>query len=133
MAPSGFIPAWPRRLAVLAIVASAVALLCARAVPAAGEGAPRGRVTQQRILAAEAKPTQWLTHYGDWRNRQHSGLDQITPATVGRLSLAWWMDMDTDRGVEATPIVVDGTMYVTGSWSILYRDRREDRAAAVDL
>jgi quinohemoprotein ethanol dehydrogenase len=36
------------------------------------------------------------------------------------LGLAWSYDLGSDRGVEATPIVVDGIMYVTGSWSILH-------------
>lgn len=79
-----------------------------------------GYVTQDRVNAAEKEPSQWLLHYGDWRGRQFSGLEAITPANVGTLGLEWSMDMDTNRGVEATPIVVDGVMYVTGSWSILY-------------
>jgi len=34
--------------------------------------------------------------------------------------LDWVYEMDKPRGAEATPIVVDGVMYVTGSWSVVY-------------
>src|SRR5579883_2038358 len=46
--------------------------------------------------------------------------DLTNASNVNRLGLAWTFDMETKRGLEATPIVVDGTMYVTGSWSIVY-------------
>ena len=40
-----------------------------------------------------------------------------TPTTVGKLGLAWFADLDTRRGQEATPIVVDGVLYVSTAWS----------------
>lgn len=80
---------------------------------------PNG-VDQARIVEAANSSEEWLTHYGDWRNRQYSALEAIDRKNVGGLKLAWSMDMDTNRGVEATPIVADGIMYVTGSWSQVY-------------
>ncbi len=51
---------------------------------------------------------------------QHfSPLTGIDAKNVGDLGLAWFLDTDTDRGLEATPIVVDGVMYATGSWDVV--------------
>ena len=44
----------------------------------------------------------------------------MTDANVGELGLAWSYNLDSDRGVQSTPIVVDGVMYVTASWSIVH-------------
>jgi PQQ-dependent dehydrogenase (methanol/ethanol family) len=43
-----------------------------------------------------------------------------TRGNVGELGLAWYYDLGTTRGVEATPLVVDGVMYTTSAWSIVY-------------
>ena len=37
--------------------------------------------------------------------------------TSTSLGLAWYLDLDTNRGQEATPLVVDGVMYSTSAWS----------------
>jgi hypothetical protein len=44
-------------------------------------------------------------------------LSQINRDNVSELELAWSFNMYTRRGVEATPLMVDGTLYATGSWS----------------
>ena len=49
-----------------------------------------------------------------------SPLKKITDGNVDDLGLAWSYKLDIDRGVEATPIVVDGVMYTTGPFSIVY-------------
>src|SRR5437868_6182082 len=36
------------------------------------------------------------------------------------LGLAWSVDLGTLRGLEATPLVEDGVMYVTSAWSVVY-------------
>ncbi|MFM7783876.1 MAG: PQQ-binding-like beta-propeller repeat protein, partial [Gammaproteobacteria bacterium] len=41
----------------------------------------------------------------------------ITPGNVASLGLAWQADLDSNRGLEGTPIVVDGVMYVSATWS----------------
>ena len=45
---------------------------------------------------------------------------QINDANVGQLGLAWSYATGTTRGLQATPIVVDGRMYATGVWSVVY-------------
>jgi quinohemoprotein ethanol dehydrogenase len=52
--------------------------------------------------------------------QRFSPLDQINGETVGKLGLAWSAQFDTTRGQEATPIVVDGVMYVSTAWSKVY-------------
>ena len=55
---------------------------------------------------------------GDWEQR-YSPLSQINPQTVEELGLEWYADMDTAQAQEATPIVVDGVLYVTTAWSMV--------------
>lgn len=65
-------------------------------------------------------PSEWPKHGLDDREQRFSPLDQINVANVEDLGLAWSFDMYTGRGIEATPIMVNGTLYVSGSWSMVY-------------
>jgi PQQ-dependent dehydrogenase (methanol/ethanol family) len=70
-------------------------------------------------LGAQSAPTEvdWPLYGRDAGEQRYSPLDQITPATVSRLGLAWYYQLDTDRGQEATPIMVDGVIYTSTAWS----------------
>ena len=59
----------------------------------------------------------WPLHGRTYDESRHSPLDAINTETVADLGLAWYHDMDTRRGQEATPIVIDGVIYVTSAWS----------------
>ncbi|MCB1846127.1 MAG: PQQ-dependent dehydrogenase, methanol/ethanol family, partial [Halieaceae bacterium] len=75
------------------------------------------------VIEAQVAPlpdTDWALHGNDYREQRFSPLAQINRDNVQELGLAWSFDMYTQRGVEATPLVVDGVMYVTGSWSMVY-------------
>ena len=85
---------------------------------AVGDGAPR--VNEARLIAAAQHPEDWVTHGGTYEEQRFSPLDQITAGNVGRLGLAWSHEFDTNRGQEATPIVVDGTLYTTTAWSKVF-------------
>lgn len=76
-----------------------------------------GWVDDDRIRNADAEPGNWLAHGRTWSEQRHSPLTQINDGNVGNLELAWYADLDTNRGQEATPIVVDGVMYSTSAWS----------------
>ena len=52
-----------------------------------------------------------------YAEQRFSPLDDINDDNVGQLGLAWAVELDTSRGQEATPLVVDGVMYVTTAWS----------------
>ncbi len=62
----------------------------------------------------------WLAHGRTYDEKRFSPLDQINADTVGDLGLAWYFDTGTDRGLEASPIVVDGVMFTSGSWSVVF-------------
>lgn len=61
-----------------------------------------------------------MTHGRTYEEQRHSPLRQIDEETVARLGLAWSLDLGTRRGLEATPLVHDGVLYVTGAWSVLH-------------
>jgi quinohemoprotein ethanol dehydrogenase len=76
-------------------------------------------VDTDRISTASAAD-EWLTYGGTYDEQRHSKLDLVNKANVAQLGVAWTYDLATNRGVESTPIVVDGTMYVTSAWSVVY-------------
>lgn len=75
-------------------------------------------VTEAMILKAEA--TGWRTHGGNYAEDRHSPLAQVSSENVADLGLAWSYPLDSSRGVEATPIIHDGVMYVTSTWSVVH-------------
>jgi PQQ-dependent dehydrogenase (methanol/ethanol family) len=76
-------------------------------------------VDAARLVAADADAG-WLTHGRTYAEQRYSPLHAIDEASVPGLGLAWSFEMGTSRGVEATPLVVDGTLYATGPWSVVY-------------
>ncbi len=79
--------------------------------------APRlGWIDEARV-AASGDGSEWLLHGATWNEQRFSPLDQIHRRNVGELGLAWSQATGTSRGLEATPIVVDGVMFATTSWS----------------
>lgn len=62
----------------------------------------------------------WVTHGGNYAEDRFSGLKQINTNTIGDLGLAWSYDLESSRGIEATPIVHDGVMYVTSTWNVVH-------------
>ncbi|MEO1000752.1 MAG: PQQ-binding-like beta-propeller repeat protein, partial [Pseudomonadota bacterium] len=79
-----------------------------------------GAVDTAYIRANAETTANWPTHGLDHHETRFSKLEQINTGNVDELGLAWSYDLESRRGVEATPIVVDGVMYVTGSWSIVH-------------
>ena len=77
-------------------------------------------VDTQRIMNAAQEPEMWLSYGGSYDETRHSSLASINGDTIQDLGVDWVYEMDKPRGAEATPIVVDGVMYVTGSWSVVY-------------
>lgn len=89
--------------------------------PAAAVSGPAvSEVSNERLVNAGSDDANWLSHGRTYDEQRFSPLDQVNRDNVGELGLAWYFDVPTQRGMEATPIVVDGRMYVTGSWSIVY-------------
>jgi quinohemoprotein ethanol dehydrogenase len=72
-----------------------------------------------RLLAADSEPGNWMAHGRTHDEQRFSPLDQINTETVSQLGLAWWMDLDSNRSQETTPLVIDGVMYLTMQWSVV--------------
>ena len=76
-----------------------------------------GDIDAARLLAANADEANWITHGRTYSEQRYSPLEQVNRDTVGELGLTWFADMDTARGQEATPLVMDGKLYLTTAWS----------------
>ena len=83
-------------------------------------GAGSIAVDDVRLVAADQDDENWLTYGRTYKEQRHSPLTQVDEETVGSLGLAWYQDMGTTRGLEGTPLVVDGVLYATGAWSVTY-------------
>ncbi len=76
-----------------------------------------GGVDAAMLVAAGEDNANWITHGRTYSEQRFSPLDQISADNVGDLGLEWFADMDTARGQEATPLVMDGKLYLTTAWS----------------
>src|SRR4051795_4677966 len=89
-------------------------LICSPALHAQTPAAPPAS-------AAPAEDGHWLMPAKNFASTRYSGLDEINTANVGKLQVAFTFDTGTRRGQEASPIVVNNTMYVLTPFpNILY-------------
>jgi quinohemoprotein ethanol dehydrogenase len=77
-------------------------------------------VDSASIKANTATSNDWPTIGLDYGETRFSKLNQINTDNVKKLGLVWSYSLDSSRGVEATPVVVDGIMYQTASWSVVH-------------
>ncbi|MEX2518858.1 MAG: PQQ-dependent dehydrogenase, methanol/ethanol family [Paracoccaceae bacterium] len=96
----------------------------------AAVSAPMAQETPfQRIVDASSEPQNWLTHHGTLDAQRFSKLDEINKDNVKGLKVAWTMALGgmegggiwPHGGLEGTPIVEDGFMYVTDGWGSVYK------------
>ncbi len=107
-------PAWLLGLCVAAIATPALAA---------------SQTTMERLLNADNEPQNWLTHHQDYAAHRFSKLDQINAGNVKDLKVAWTYAMGgvegggiwPHGGLEGTPIVEDGAMYITDGWGSVYK------------
>jgi len=71
-------------------------------------------------LTSGGNGSDWAATGYNYDEQRFSPLTQINDGNVGSLGLAWYADMPDARGQESTPVVIDGTIYVTGPWSKLF-------------
>lgn len=79
--------------------------------------APQPSVNTARLMNADADQGNWLSYGRTYDEQRFSPLTDINAGNVGQLGLAWSADLDTNRGQEATPLMVDGTLYISTAWS----------------
>jgi quinohemoprotein ethanol dehydrogenase len=77
-------------------------------------------VDEARLRTADPDSGNWLTYGRTYNEQRFSPLTQISDKNAQQLGLAWSFDLDTHRGQEATPLVVDGVMYFTSAWSKVF-------------
>jgi len=77
--------------------------------------------------AVVAAQDSWPTYHGDYSGQRHSPLTTITPDNVGRLALAWSFQTGLPQQIKASPILVDGVIYVTTPDNIWAIDARAGR------
>jgi PQQ-dependent dehydrogenase (methanol/ethanol family) len=111
---------------VLALAAAALATPAFVAAQAPAKGSPEhiraatARIDGLVIQANAATSRDWPSYGLDYAETRYSRLKQIDTGNVKDLGLAWSYNLESNRGVEATPVVVDGVMFVSASWSIVH-------------
>lgn len=84
----------------------------------AAEQAPAEELIDAQDLAnAATNNAEWLSYGRTYAEDRFSPLDQVNRESVQNLGVAWSFELDTNRGQEATPLVIDGTIYFTSAWS----------------
>jgi len=71
------------------------------------------QVSSQRLAGAASEPRNWLTYSGTYASQRYSTLRQLTPDNVKQLEQKWIFQAESLEKFEATPLVVDGVMYLT--------------------
>ena len=108
----------PAFAAAAAIALGSAAQLSLRAQQPPAPPTPSA-ITVQDLRDGLKNPARWLTFSGDYTGRRHSPLKQLTPQNVAGLVPQWMFQTDIPgfpgRGLEASPLVVDGVLYVTGN------------------
>ncbi|MCZ2484304.1 PQQ-dependent dehydrogenase, methanol/ethanol family [Aquirufa antheringensis] len=77
-------------------------------------------IDDDALTNAQDAPGDWTSYGLNYKEDRFSPLTQINKDNVSQLSLAWSTDLGTNRGIEATPLVVDGIMFLSGPWSVIY-------------
>ena len=98
---------------------SALALAAVFALTAGSSWAAKG-VDGASIQANTAKTEQWPSVGLDYAETRFSKLNQVNTKNAKDLGLVWSYDLESTRGIEATPLVVDGVMYVSAAWSVVH-------------
>lgn len=105
----------------LGITLAGAAIVLAVGVVVAERGGHRpGYLDEGRLARAATEPENWYTGGRDKDGTYYSPLESINARNVRRLGFAWQYELGTTRGQEATPIVIDGVMYSSGTWGYVY-------------
>ena len=74
-----------------------------------------GNVTDARVVSQSSTGENWLVNGEDFGQAHFSPLKSITKENIDHLGLAWWLDIDSPMGLAVEPIVVDGTIFLSGT------------------
>jgi len=99
-------------------LAVVLAILSGLGASAAHAQSSPAAVDQKRLTAADREPGNWLSVGRTWSEQRFSPLKAINEHNVARLGVAWYDDLNTYRGVEATPLEIDGVLYNVSAWDL---------------
>jgi alcohol dehydrogenase (cytochrome c) len=88
--------------------------------PTTSVTAPKVTVGAGRLLRAEKDPDNWLMWGGNYASHSFSPLVQVDRENVKNLVPVWSFQTGVPDGLEATPLVVDGVMYLTAAWNHVF-------------
>jgi quinohemoprotein ethanol dehydrogenase len=92
--------------------------------PTPGSEAHIKKVTSQIddtfLNKADDSPGNWVTYGKNYAEDRFSTLKEINVENINKLGLAWSLNLETTRGIEATPLVMDGIMFLSGPWSKVF-------------
>jgi alcohol dehydrogenase (cytochrome c) len=106
-----------------------LALACTALAGLAASPARSADVTQDRLVNSSKETGNWILHHGGYSAQRFSSLNQINASNVKDLKVAWTMALGgvegggiwTHGGLEGTPLVEDGFLYVTDGWGSVYK------------
>jgi quinohemoprotein ethanol dehydrogenase len=104
-------------IAAVAALAGVALYACAARDSRPTPGAVDGE--RMRQAAADGRDGQWMSYSRTWDEQRFSPLALINEENVSRLGLAWYDDLNTYRGVQATPLYVDGVLYNASVWNVV--------------
>lgn len=93
-----------------------LAAFCVGLLPAFALAGP----TSNELVNAAKNRGEWMIYGRTYDNQRFSPLTKITPKNVKGLRPIWTAGLNSLDGLESTPIVHDGVMYVTGSHAHVY-------------
>ena len=108
------------RLSALRFGVQAAVLAVAAVAPAIAQDVPAD-------LLLRPPADSWPTYHGDYSGQHHSRLAQITPANVHQMTLAWAFQTTLPQQIKATPILVNGIIYLTAPDNVCAIDARSGR------
>src|SRR5690606_35178059 len=109
-------PSWKDFAALATLMLAACTTASDVPYPAAGDAAAPAALAADPL--AYPSLADWPSDGRDYTAQRYSPLTQIDASNVSQLGLAWYDDLGTYRGVEATPIYADGVLYNTLPFNI---------------
>lgn len=78
------------------------------------------RVDDAALRKSASDANEWLTYGHDYAETHYSPLKRINASNVSRLGLAWSFETETQGQLEGTPLMANGVVYGTGTWSVVF-------------
>src|SRR4051794_35409736 len=94
----------------------ALAVACGVLAGAAGAAT---RIDNAALLDS-ADGAQWAAHGRTFGEQRYSPLDEVNRQTVGRLGLAWTLELPDLWSVSSAPVAVDGVIYFAAGMSVIH-------------